>query len=138
MAKFDASKFVTAPEMTPQKQFKYEVEDILRHVKNLKPGLRVGWVRERPHVIVIAVDRNTVGCMTVISTAAWGERTPYGDIDVAVYDDMSLREVIASWEANDDRAAANAIYPGSIEAGCRQLDWIVEPDDDEEFWDGYI
>ena len=134
MEKFNAATFKTNPEMTPQKQFKHEVEDILHHVWNLKPGLRVGWVRERPYVIAIAFDRNTVGCMTVISTAAWGEREPYGDIDVAVYDDMTLQEVIASWEADDGVASVNAIYPGSIKAGCKRLGWIAGPDDEEGYF----
>lgn len=136
MVKFDASKFVTAPEMSPRKQFRFEVESLLRHVRNLKPGLRVGWLREKPYVIAIAFDRETVGCMTVLSTAAWGERESYGDMDVAVYD-MSLQEVIDSWKANDGVASVNAAYPGSITQGCKWLGWISEPTDEEE-WDGYI
>lgn len=137
MVKFDASKFVTAPEMSPRKQFLYEVEDILRHVRGLKPGLRVGWLREKPYVIAIALNRETVGCMTVLSTAAWGEREPYGDMDVTVYPNATLQDVVDSWEAGDGVASVKAAYPGSITMGCKWLGWIVEPDD-EELWDSYI
>ena len=137
MVKFDASKFKTTTDPTPRQKFKYEVEDILRHVRNLKPNLRVGWIRERPHVLAIAPDRETVGCMTIMSTApSYEEREPYGNIDVAVYD-MSLQEVIDSWECNDGAAAVNAAYPGSIERGCKWLGWISEPNEEEE-WDSYI
>ena len=137
MVKFDASKFKTTPDRTARQQFKYEVEDILRHIRNLKPNLRVGWLRERPHVIAIAHDRETVGCMTIVSTApSYEERTPYGDIDVAVYD-LTLQDVVDSWELNDGKAAVNAAYPGSIARGCEWLGWISEPDDEEE-WDSYM
>lgn len=136
MVKFDPSKFKLVSEPTPRKKFKYEVEDILSHVRNLAIRPRVGWIRERPYVLAIAVDRNTVGCMTVRSTAAWGERESYGDMDVAVHG-MTLQDVIDSWEANDGKASVNAAYPGSITRGCEWLGWISEPDDDEE-WDGYI
>lgn len=138
MVKFDASKFVTAPERTARQKFKYEVEDILAHVRNLAPVLRVGWLKERPYILAVAVDRNTVGCMTVISTApSWEDREPYGDMDVAVYPDMTLQDVVNSWEANDYTASANARYPGCITRGCEWLGWISEPTDDEE-WDSYI
>lgn len=137
MVKFDVSKFKLAPELTARQKFKCEVEDILHHIRNLKPVLRVGWIRERPYVLGVAVDRNTVGCMTIMSTApSYEDREPYGDIDVAVYD-MSLQEVIDSWESNDGAAAVNAAYPGSIARGCDWLGWISEPDDKEE-WDSYI
>lgn len=137
MVKFDASKFKLAPEPTARKKFKYEVEDILCHVRHLSPRPRVGWIKSHPHVLGVAPDLDTVGCMTLVALVPFEKRAPYGDIDVAVYDDMTLREVIASWEADDDVASANAIYPGSIEAGCRQLGWIAEPDDEEE-WEGYM
>lgn len=138
MVKFDASKFRTLPDPTPRDRFKYEAEDILSHVRNLATRPRVGWIKGHPNVLGVAPDLDTVGCMTIVSTASsYEERTPYGDMDVAVYDDMSLREVLASWAANDDVASANAIYPGSIEAGCKLLGWISEPSE-EEVWDRYI
>lgn len=138
MVKFDASKFKLAPEMAPRKQFKHEVEDILSHVQNLSTRPRVGWIRERPYILAVALDRETVGCMTVVSTApSWEEREPYGDIDVAVYPEMSLQEVIDSWESNDGAASANARYPGCITRGCEWLGWISEPNDVGE-WEGYI
>ena len=137
MVKFDASKFKLAPEPTPRKKFKYEVEDILSHVRNLATRPRVGWIRERPHVLGVAPDLDTVGCMTLVALVPFEKRAPYGDIDAAVYPDLSLREVIASWEADDGKASCLASYPGSIKAGCKQLGWISEPDDEEE-WEGYM
>ena len=137
MVKFDASKFRLQPEPTARQKFKYEVEDILCHVRNLATRPRVGWIRERPYVLAVAVDRNTVGCMTIVSTApSWEEREPYGDIDVAVYPDMSLQEVVDSWGANDYKTSANARYPGCITRGCEWLGWLSEPDEEE--WGGYM
>lgn len=138
MVKFDASKFRTLPDPTPRKRFRYEVEDIIAHIRSLSTRPRVGWIKGHQDVLGVAPDLDTVGCMTVMCSApSYEEREPYGGIDVAIYDDMTLREVIASWESNDDKASCLAAYPGSIEAGCRQLGWIVEPDD-EELWDSYI
>lgn len=138
MVKFDASKFVTNTDRTARAQFKYEVEDILHHIRNLSPGLRVGWLREKPYVLAIAFDRETVGCMTVTSTApSWEEREPYRDIDVAIYHDLSLQDVVDSWEAVDNVASSNVTYPGSIAMGCEWLGWITKPTDEEE-WDSYI
>ena len=138
MVKFDATKFHTLSETTPRQRFKHEVEDILSHVRHLfTPRPHVGWIKCRPNILGVAVDLDRVGCMTLMSLVRFEKRTPYGDIDVAVYDDMTLREVIASWEENDGKASINAVYPGSIEAGCKQLGWISEPDDEEE-WDSYI
>lgn len=136
MEKFNAATFKTTPDPSARKRFMYEVEDILHHIRNLKPVLRVGWIRERPYVLGVAVDRETVGCMTIRSTAPWEEREPYGDMDVAVYD-LTLQEVIDSWEAGDGVASVNAAYPESIARGCAWLGWISEPDDEEE-WEGYM
>ena len=137
MEKFNAETFKTT-DPTPRQRFKYEVEDILCHVRNLStPRPRVGWIKGYPNVLGVAADLDKVGCMTIISLVPFEKRAPYGDIDVAVYPDMSLQEVIASWEANDGKAGWFAAYPSSIEAGCKQLGWIAEPDDEEE-WDSYI
>lgn len=136
MEKFNAATFKTTLELTAWQKLKYEVEDILHHVRNLKPGLRVGWIKGHHDTLGIATDLDTVGCMTVMTTApSYKEREPYGDIDVAVYPDMSLRDVIVSWGARDGAAAVNAVYPGSIARGCERLGWIAEPDDDYE---GYL
>lgn len=135
MVKFDASKFVTTPEPSPRKQFRFEVEDSLHHIRDLKPGLRVGWIKGHPNVLGVAPDLDTVGCMTLVSLVPLEKREPYGDIDIAVYQDMSLREVIASWEARDGEAEINATYHGTITQGCDWLGWISEPADD---WDSYI
>lgn len=137
MVKFDASKFVTTPEPSARQKFKHEVEDILCHVRGLSIRPRVGWIKGHKDVLGVAPDLDTVGCMTVISLVTFERRAPYDDIDVAVYPGMSLREVLASWEADDGKASCLASYPGSIEAGCRQLGWIVESSD-EEVWDSYI
>ena len=138
MVKFDASKFRLQPEPTPRQKFKHEAEDILFNVRHLStPRPRVGWIKCRPNILGVAVDLDKVGCMTLMSLVPFEKRAPYGDIDVAVYPDLSLREVIASWEADDGKASCLASYPGSIKAGCKQLGWISEPDDEEE-WEGYM
>lgn len=136
MEKFNAATFKTTLELTAWQKFKYEVEDILSHVRHLStPQPRVGWIKGHPNVLGVAVDLDKVGCMTLMALVPFEKRASYGDIDVAVYPDMSLRDVIVSWEARDGAAAVNAVYPGSIARGCERLGWIAEPDDDDE---GYL
>ena len=136
MEKFNAATFKTTLELTAWQKFKYEVEDILFHMRHLStPRPRVGWIKGYPNVLGVAVDLDKVGCMTIISFVPFEKRAPYGDIDVAVYPDMSLRDVVVSWGARDGAAAVNAVYAGSIARGCERLGWIAEPDDDDE---GYL
>ena len=69
-------------------------------------------IKRLPWLVGIARGLDFPGCMTV--------RKIKGDLDVAVYPDMTLREVINSFTSNDGVASVNCCYFDTLEkaAAC--------------------
>lgn len=81
-------------------------QSILIEIQNcgILYSFKVKPIKSFPGLLGIARDRNTKGCLTL---------RDYGDI--AVYPDMSMKEVIDSFKAKDGAAECNAIYTETLE-----------------------
>ena len=72
-------------------------------------------IKQLPWLIGIAKDLNTIGCMTIRET-----KTGSG-MDIAVYPDLSLKEVIDSFVAKDSVAAFNCAYYSTLKEAAAYL-----------------
>lgn len=70
-------------------------------------------IRKFPHLLGVAKDLDTPGCLTI--------RDINGQDDIAVYPDLTLREVINSFSAKDGVAAVNCYYVKTIKKAARIL-----------------
>ena len=72
-------------------------------------------IKKLPWLIGIAKDLNTPGCMTI-------RKTNYGSgMDIAVYSDLTLREVIDSFVNDDGKAVANCAYFDTLKEAADNL-----------------
>lgn len=81
-------------------------QSILIEIQNcgILYSFKVKPIKSFPGLLGIARDHNTKGCLTL---------RDHGDI--AVYPDMSIREVIDSFKAKDGAAECSAIYKETLE-----------------------
>ena len=70
-------------------------------------------IKQLPWLVGIARDLTTVGCMTV--------REVKGNMDIAVYPCLSLKEVIDSFVNDDGVAAVNCEYFDTLKDAARFL-----------------
>ena len=70
-------------------------------------------IKQLPWLVGIARDLTTVGCMTV--------RDVKGNMDIAVYPCLSLKEVIDSFVNDDSVAAANCAYFNNLKSAAAYL-----------------
>ena len=70
-------------------------------------------IKQLPWLVGIARDLTTVGCMTV--------REVKGNMDIAVYPCLSLKEVIDSFVNDDGVAAVNCKYFDNLNGAARFL-----------------
>ena len=70
-------------------------------------------IKQLPWLVGIARDLTTVGCMTV--------RDVKGNMDIAVYPCLSLKEVIDSFVNDDGVAAVNCKYFNNLKAAAAYL-----------------
>lgn len=72
-------------------------------------------IKQLPWLIGIAKDLDTKGCMTVLETKRGS------GMDIAVYPDLSLKEVINSFVNDDGVAAYNCMYFNNLKAAAAYL-----------------
>ena len=72
-------------------------------------------IKQLPWLVGIAKDLDTIGCMTVRETKQGS------GMDIAVYPDLSLKEVIDSFVADDMVAAANCAYFDTLKEAAAYL-----------------
>ena len=72
-------------------------------------------IKQLPWLIGIAKDLNTIGCMTIRET-----KTGSG-MDIAVYPDLSLKEVINSFVNDDGVAVCSCKYFNNLKAAAAYL-----------------
>ena len=75
-------------------------------------------IKRFPWLVGIARDLTTVGCMTV--------REVNGNMDIAVYPCLSLKEVVDSFVNKDYVAEANCAYFNTLKAAARFLRQYLE------------
>ena len=72
-------------------------------------------IKQLPWLVGIAKDLDTKGCMTVRETKRGS------GMDIAVYPDLSLKEVIDSFVADDKVAVFNCAYFDTLEEAADYL-----------------
>lgn len=70
-------------------------------------------IKKFQYLLGVAKDLDTPGCLTI--------RDINGQDDIAVYPDLTLREVIDSFSTKDSVAAANCYYVETIKEASRIL-----------------
>ena len=75
-------------------------------------------IKKFPWLVGVARDLTTVGCMTV--------REINGNMDIAVYPCLSLKEVIDSFANKDHVASVNCKYFNNFKAAARFLRQYLE------------
>lgn len=72
-------------------------------------------IKQLPWLVGIAKDLDTKGCMTVRETKSGS------GMDIAVYPDLALREVIDSFVNDDGVAVANCAYFDTLQEAAAYL-----------------
>lgn len=72
-------------------------------------------IKQLPWLVGIAKDLDTKGCMTIRETKQGS------GMDIAVYPNLSLKEVIDSFVANDSVAAFNCAYYSTLKEAAAYL-----------------
>ena len=72
-------------------------------------------IKQLPWLVGIAKDLDTIGCMTVRETGSGS------GMDIAVYPDLTLREVIDSFVNDDGIAAVNCAYFDTLKEAAAYL-----------------
>ena len=72
-------------------------------------------IKQLPWLVGIAKDLDTIGCMTVLETKRGS------GMDIAVYPDLSLKEVINSFVNDDGVAVCSCNYFNNLKAAAAYL-----------------